>query len=122
MDTLLACLSLSGERLEISPNPVVLDRSGETTITISFLQFQGTPEQPHAFKVELLSNNSAKKLGLVTESGIVHGVAPFTFQATKNGTIRVEAQFRVAVETGVQIHRVTSLVRLICKCLGLSLL
>ena len=109
-ETLHPCLSLAGERLEISPSPVVLNQSGETTITITFLQFQGTPEELHLFKVHFLSNNSVKRLGTVTESGIENGMASFTFQATENGTIKVEAQF----ETGGVLHKVISLAHLIC--------
>ena len=52
------------------------------------------------------------RLGFVTQSGIENGVASFTFTATENGTISVEADFTV----GADGLRVTSnVVQLICK-------
>ena len=113
METLLVCLSLSGERLKISLSPVLRVATNRTAaIVISFAQFKGTPEHPYAFYVDFSSNTSSKRLGLVTESKIVNGTANFSFSATHSGNLRVVAEFRV----GPQNHRVTSnVVRVICK-------
>ena len=64
------------------------------------------PPLQSAFFVKQFSEEA----GTVTESGIENGMASFTFQATENGTIKVEAQF----ETGGVLHKVISLAHLIC--------
>ena len=120
MEALTSCLlvSLSGERLLISPRPVLrVDSSGTATITIHFVQFEDTPEHPYAFHVDWTSNASSERLGLISESDIVNGRAYFHFNATHNGSVSVVAEFRVG-HVLPQNHRVTSnAVQVICKYL-----
>ena len=120
MEALTSCLfvSLSGERLWISPSPVLrVSSSGKATIIIHFLQFEGTPEQPYAFHVDWMSNTSSERLGLISKSKIVKGTARFSFSPTHNGSISVVAEFRVG-HVLPQNHRVTSnTVQVICKYL-----
>ena len=122
MEALTSCLfvSLSGERLWISPSPVLrVSSSGKATIGIHFAQFEGTPENPYAFHVDSTSNTSTERLGLISESKIVNGTARFSFSPTHNGSISVVAEFRVG-HVLPQNHRVTSnavQVQVICKYL-----
>ena len=115
LEALLLCLSLSAERIWISPSPnITVDSSRMVTINITFLQFEGSPEHPHTFFVDFVSSTTmeTQSLGSVAESKIENGVASFNFTATENGTISVEADFTV----GAEGHRVTSnAVQLICK-------
>ena len=120
MEALTSCLfvSLSGERLWISPSPILrVNSSGKATITIHFVQFKGTPEHLYAFHVDWTSNTSSERLGLISESKIVNGTARFSFSTTHNGSISVVAEFRVG-HVLPQNHRVTSnAVQVICKYL-----
>ena len=120
MEALTSCLlaSLLGERLRISPSPVLrVNSSGTATITIHFMQFEDTPEHPYAFHVDWTSNASSERLGLISESKIVNGTARFSFSTTHNGSISVVAEFRVG-HILPQNHRVTSnAVQVICKYL-----
>ena len=108
-----------GERLRVFPFPVVrVNSTGVATITIMFAQFEGTPEIPKTFYVYLLPEGASEskrlKFAPILESRIVNGIASLSFNATKNGTIAAEAEFRVGLNPGN--HRVTSdPIRLICK-------
>ena len=115
LEVLLICLSFTAERLKISPSPAIRVDSGVmVTITITFLQFEGSPEHPRAFFVNFVSSSTmeTQRMGFVAESVIENGVASFTFTATENGSISAAADFTVGTES----HRVTSnAVQLICK-------
>ena len=114
MDACFVHMPHSAERLHISPPVLRVNSSRIATITINFIQFEGTPEYPTTFHVFFSPDTTSEKFEFepILESRIQNGVASFTFNATENGTISVEAEFRV----GPQNHRVTSnVVRVTCK-------
>ena len=105
-----------GERLQVYLGPVLMVNStGTATITIKFVQFEGTPEQPKIFYVYFLPESVSERLEFaILQSGIKKGEASLTFNTTENGSISVEAEFRVGLVP--QTHRVASnVVHLICK-------
>ena len=119
-------LTRLAERLRVFPFPVIrVNSTGVATITIMFTQFDGTPETPKTFYVyfwpEGASESEKLEFDPILESRIENGVASFSFNATENGTITAEAEFRVGLDPGN--HRVTSdPVQLICKWGTLHLL
>ena len=115
-----SCLSTRlAERLRVFPFPVVrVNSTGVVTITIMFTQFDGTPEVLKTIYVYFLPEGALEserlKFDPILESRIENGVASFSFNATENGTITAEAEFRVGLDP--RNHRVTSdPVHLICK-------
>ena len=114
----LSCLPLYlAERLQVFLGPVfIVNSTGVATITIKFTHFEGTPEQPKIFYVSFLPDSASERLEFepILQSGIEDGEASLTFNTTENGSISVEAEFRVGLVP--QTHRVASnIVHLICK-------
>ena len=123
MEAHLVYLPLLGERLQISPSPVLrVNSTGIATIVITFVLFKGTPEHPKTFYVYFLPDTASQRFEFepILEHRIKNGVASFTFNATENGSMSVEAEFTVghtvSIHTVPQNHRVTSdVVHVICK-------
>ena len=117
--------SLSDERLQVSITSVVwVNGTWSVTVTISFTQFEGTPEIPKTFYVYFLPENADSeklKFAPILESRIENGVASLSFNATENGTVTAKAEFAVGLEPS--FYTVTSNpVSLICKWTTLCLL
>ena len=116
--------SLSDERLRVSITSVVrVNGTWSVTVIIRFAQFEGTPEVPKTFYVYFLPEGASEskrlKFAPILKSGIENGVASLSFNATENGTVTAEAEFRA----GPSSYTVTSNpVSLICEWGTLCLL